>query len=339
MTERYINPHTDFGFKRLFGSEFNKELLISFLNAMFHDEQNVQDVTYLNSEQLGERTDARRAIFDVYCTNDKGERFIVEMQNVYQEFFKDRTIYYSTFPIREQAQRGGEWDFHLNPVYTIGLLNFNFAEGLQNARRWHHEVKLMEVDTHEVFYDKLTYIYVEIPKFDKTESELVTMYDKWMFVLKNLSRLMDRPATLQERVFTHLFEQAEISKFNQQELKSYEDSVNAYRDIVNAIKTAEKKKYAEGKAEGMAKGRAEGERKKALEIAKVMLQKGMTAKAVGDITGLTEKRLAASTIDVQGAGPCPSARRGGNDNTQKDTQTFHIASVDFCKWQTKGQRP
>lgn len=88
MTEKYINPHTDFGFKRLFGSEFNKELLISFLNAMFHGEQNVQDVTYLNSEQLGDRTDARRAIFDVYCENDKGEKFIVEMQNVYQEFFK-----------------------------------------------------------------------------------------------------------------------------------------------------------------------------------------------------------------------------------------------------------
>lgn len=169
MTEKYINPHTDFGFKRLFGSEFNKDLLISFLNAMFHGEQNVQDVTYLNSEQLGDRSDARRAIFDVYCENDKGEKFIVEMQNVYQEFFKDRTIYYSTFPIREQAQRGGDWDFHLNPVYTIGLLNFNFADGLENAKRWHHEVKLMEVDTHEVFYDKLTYIYVEIPKFDKRE--------------------------------------------------------------------------------------------------------------------------------------------------------------------------
>ena len=122
-----------FGFKRLFGSEFNKELLIIFLNDMFHGEQNVQDVTYLNSEQLGDRVDARRAIFDVYCENDKGEKFIVEMQNVYQEFFKDRTIYFSTFPIREQAQRSGDWDFHLNPVYTIGLLNFNFAEGLQNA--------------------------------------------------------------------------------------------------------------------------------------------------------------------------------------------------------------
>ena len=305
--ERYINPHTDFGFKRLFGSEFNKELLMSFLNAMFHGEQNVQDITYLNSEHLGERTDARRAIFDVYCTNDKGERFIVEMQNVYQEFFKDRTIYYSTFPIREQAQRGGEWDFHLNSVYTIGLLNFNFAEGLQNAHRWHHEVKLMEVDTHEVFYDKLTYIYVEIPKFDKSEDELVTMYDKWMFVLKNLSRLMDRPAALQERVFTRLFEQAEIAKFNPQELKSYEDSVNAYRDIVNAIKTAEKKKYAEGRAEGleegMTKGRAEGRaegleegmtkgRSEALiQVAKDMLKMNMPIDKIVEITRLTEDEI------------------------------------------------
>ena len=294
MIDKYINPHTDFGFKRLFGSEFNKELLISFLNAMFHGEQNVQNVTYLNSEQLGDRVDARRAIFDVYCENDKGEKFIVEMQNVYQEFFKDRTIYYSTFPIREQAQRGGDWDFHLNPVYTIGLLNFNFADGLENAKRWHHEVKLMEVDTHEVFYDKLTYIYVEIPKFDKKETELITMYDKWMYVLKNLSKLMQRPAALQERVFTRLFEQAEIAKFNKQDQKLYEDSMNAYRDIVNAIRTAEKKKYAEGEAEGLAKGlakglvegRAEGRAEGIVEVAKKMLDKGMAAALVAEMTGL-----------------------------------------------------
>lgn len=291
MVEKYINPHTDFGFKRLFGSEFNKELLISFLNAMFRGEQNVQDVTYLNSEQLGDRIDARRAVFDVYCTNDKGERFIVEMQNVYQEFFKDRTIYYSTFPIREQAQKGGEWDFHLNSVYTIGLLNFNFAEGLEDARRWHHEVKLMEVDTKEVFYDKLTYVYVEIPKFDKKEDELETMYDKWMFVLKNLSSLMSRPASLQERVFTRLFELAEISKFNPQELKMYEDSVNAYRDIINAIKTAEKKKFAEGEAEGMAKGmakgRAEGRAEGLADVAKAMLEKHMDISMIAELTGMS----------------------------------------------------
>ena len=291
MMERYINPRTDFGFKRLFGSEFNKELLISFLNAMFHGEQTVKDVTYLNSEQLGDRQDERRAVFDVFCENERGEKFIVEMQNVYQEFFKDRTIYYSTFPIREQAQRGGDWDFHLRPVYTIGLLNFNFAEGLQDAHRWHHEVKLMEVDTKEVFYDKLTYVYVEIQKFDKTEDQLVTMYDKWMYVLRNLSSLMQRPAALQERIFTRLFEQAEISKFNPQELKSYEDSMNAYRDIVNAIRSAEKKKFAEGKAEGMAEGVAKGMAEGVAKVAKAMLAKGVAASVVAELTGLTEEQL------------------------------------------------
>lgn len=231
----------------MFGSEFNKELLISFLNAMFHGEQNVQDVTYLNSEQLGDRVDARRAIFDVYCENDKGEKLIVEMQNVYHEFFKDRTIYYSMFPIREQAQRGGDWDFHLNPVYTIGLLNFNFAEGLQNAKRWHHEVKLMEVDTHEVFYDKLTYIYVEIPKFDN------------------------------------------------QERKQYEDSVNAYRDIVNAIRTAEKKKFAEGmakgKAEGIAEGMAKGEKAAKVKIAANLLSLGVPMETIIQASGLSEEEI------------------------------------------------
>lgn len=250
MVERYINPLTDFGFKRLFGSEFNKELLISFLNTLLDGEQNIQEVTYLNAEQLGERRDSRRAIFDVFCENDKGEKFIVEMQNVYQQFFKDRAVYYSTFPIREQAKRGEDWDFQLSSVYTVGLLNFVFHDGKNEGASakypWHHEVKLMDIDRKTVFYDKLTYVYEEIPKFDRTETELESMFDKWMFVLKNLSRLMERPAALQERVFTRLFQQAEIAQFNKEELTLYEDSVKAYRDIANAIKTAEKEKFAEG---------------------------------------------------------------------------------------------
>lgn len=294
MEERYINPHTDFGFKRLFGSEFNKELLVSFLNALFAGKKEIRDVTYMNSEQLGERIETRRAIFDVYCETTDGERFIVEMQNVYQEFFKDRTIYYSTFPIREQAKKG-EWDFHLNGVYTVGLLNFIFEDKGESASRMQHEVKLMDVDTKEVFYDKLTYVYVEIPKFDKTEEELVTMYDKWMYVLKNLSRLMERPAALQERVFTRLFEQAEIAKFNASDLKAYEDSMNAYRDIVNAINTARKDSFSEGKAEGraegIAEGREEGMAKRNIEIAKTMLGNGEAIDKIILYTGLSEEDI------------------------------------------------
>ena len=288
MEEVYVNPHTDFGFKRLFGSEINKDLLISFLNALFRGEQHVTDITYLNSEQLGDRADARRAVFDVFCQNEKGEKFIVEMQNVYQEFFKDRTIYYSTFPIREQARRGTEWDFELKSVYTIGLLNF--ADGLDDAKRWHHEVKLMDVETKEVFYDKLTYVYVEIPKFNKKESELKTMYDKWMFVLKNLSRLMSRPAALQERIFTRFFEQAEIAKLDPNELMQYEESLSAFRDISNAIKTAEKRKLAEGieigEARGIEIGEARGITKGIMRVAQNLLHDGMPVEQVAKNTGL-----------------------------------------------------
>lgn len=120
--ERYVNPYTDFGFKKLFGTEMNKELLISFLNALLHGEQTVVDVTYLNNEHLGAYGSERRAIFDVYCENDRGEKFIVEMQNVYQQFFKDRSVFYATFPIREQAKRG-DWDFRLTAVYTLSLIH------------------------------------------------------------------------------------------------------------------------------------------------------------------------------------------------------------------------
>lgn len=202
--ERYINPYTDFGFKKLFGTEMNKDLLISFLNALFNGHEVVRDVTYLNSEHFGENYLDRKAIFDVYCENEQGEKFIVEMQKAEQNYFKDRSVYYATFPIREQAKRG-EWDFQLKAVYTVGILNFVFPDDEYSPDCYHHEVKLMDTADKHVFYDKLTFVYLEMPKFNKQEDELVTMFDKWLFVLRNLSRLMERPAALQEKDFYETF--------------------------------------------------------------------------------------------------------------------------------------
>ena len=234
----------------MFGSEFNKDLLISFLNALFVGEQTVKEVTFLNSEQLGERRDSRRAIFD----------------------------------------------YHLDSVYTVGLLNFVFDEDKDDKDCFHHEVKLMDVVKKTVFYDKLAFIYIEIPKFNKKEDELVTMFDKWMYVLKNLSRLMERPAALQERIFTKLFEQAEIARFNAEDLREYEDSVNAYRDILNAIKTAERIKYAEGKAEGIEEGKAmgieEGKGLRNLEVAKNLLDMDIPIPAIMKATGISAEDIA-----------------------------------------------
>lgn len=294
LKELYIDPRTDFGFKYLFGTPMNKELLIGFLNALFHGMHTITDLTYLNSEQLGIRKEDRRAIFDVYCETESGDKFIVEMQNVFQQFFKDRSVYYSTFPIREQAKRG-DWEYRLEAVYTIGILNFVFDEDKNSKDYFHHEVKLMDVNTKKVFYDKLTFIYLELPKFTKTEHELETLFEKWVFVLKNLSRLLERPAALQERVFTRLFEAASIARFTPKQLREYEDSVKAYRDIVNAVNTARMEGKEEGLEEGLEKGlekgREEGREEERIGIARTLKTMGLDASAIHKATGLTPEEI------------------------------------------------
>ena len=198
---RYIYFYTDFAFRRLFGSEKNKALLIGFLNALFNGREVITDVTFLKTERLGTQVYNRRAVFDVYCKNEKSEYFLVEMQKGEQQFFKDRSIYYSTFAIREQAPRG-EWDYGLKGIYTIGILNFCF-HGTPADREFYHEVKLMDIKTKEVFYDKLTFIYLEMPKFTKTEAELETLFDKWLYAIRNLASLMERPRVRSKKKYSH----------------------------------------------------------------------------------------------------------------------------------------
>lgn len=239
--ERYISLLTDFGFKRIFGTPPNKELLINFLNTLFNGRRVIKDLKYSNAEHLGDIYTERKAIFDVYCESIDGEKFIVEMQNASQKYIKDRTIYYSTFPIREQAPKGDNWDFKLNPVYTVALVNFNMKEDSFDQQEISHQVQLCDTATKRVFFDKLEFIYVEVTKFDKSEKELVTLYDKWLFALKNLATLTDRPAALRDKIFDRLFQTAEIAKFTPTELKEYEDSLKNYRDLRNSLDTAEEK--------------------------------------------------------------------------------------------------
>ena len=304
--ERYINPYTDFGFKRLFGTEMNKDLLVSFLDSLLGGEQEpITDVQYLNSERLGEGYGDRRAVFDVYCETSSGSKFIVEMQKAEQRFFKDRSLYYSTLPIREQAPRGN-WDYRLKNVYTVGILDFVFPDNEYPDDSFRHEVKLMDVEDNHVFYDKLTFVYLEMPKFSKGEHQLSTMFDKWMYVLHNLSRLLDRPRALQDRIFTKLFEQAEIAKYTPEERREYETSVKEYRDYINTVDTAhlrgKEEGYAEGmqageakgRAEGRAEGVAEGELKERAATIRRMRAAGMTTEQIAQATGLDADEVCRS---------------------------------------------
>lgn len=287
IDERYISLLTDFGFKRIFGTEPNKELLICFLNSLFEGSKIVKDVKYLNTEHLGESRFDRKAIFDVYCEDERGEKFIVEMQNAYQEFFKDRSIFYSTFPIREQGKRTSDWDFNLSPVYTVALVNFDMKDCSFDAEDLKHLVMLHESKTRKVFYDKLQFIYVEISKFNKREDELETLFDKWLYVLKNLPNLEKRPAALREKIFDRLFKVAEIAKFTTQELHEYEDSRKAYRDLKNSLDTALRDGFKRGHAEGLAKG----EHEKSMTIARTMKADGFSVDIIEKYTGLSAEEI------------------------------------------------
>ncbi len=237
MKEKYINPFTDFGFKKLFGEEANKDLLIDFLNGLLEDRGGLTDLTFIKSEQLGATEADRKAIFDLYCQNSKGEKFIVELQKAKQKFFKDRSIYYSTFPIQEQASKG-DWDYKLNAVYTISIMDFEFDENQFHKDKLRHDIQLLDIETKELFYDKLKFIYLEMPKFNKTIDELETHYDKWLYVLKNLPKLDRIPDKLKEDLFLRLFEVAEIAKYDDNEQRAYQDSVKYYRDLKNVMDTA-----------------------------------------------------------------------------------------------------
>ena len=275
MTGKYINPYTDFGFKKLFGTEMNKDLLISFLNSLFSGSvKEITDVEYLNGENLGDSYGDRRSVFDVYCKTDDGGRFIVEMQKAEQSYFKDRSVYYATTPIRQQAPKG-KCDYHLEDVYTIGILNFEFPNNEYPSDSYRHEVKLKDVEDNHVFYDKLTFVYLEMPKFNKTEDELETMFDKWMFVLRNLYRLMERPKALQDRVFEKLFQQAEIAKYSEAERRQYEASQKEYWDYTSTMETAILK----------------GEKKNARETALKMKDDGMSEDLIAKYTGLSLEEI------------------------------------------------
>lgn len=284
IIDRYVNFYTDFAFKKLFGTEMNKDLLISFLNALLQGREVVLDVNYLNTEHLGTQEYDRRAVFDVYCKNDKGEVFLVEMQKGEQQFFKDRSIYYSTFAIREQAPRG-EWNYELKGVYTIGILNFCFDK--EREGNYYHEVKLMDTATKEVFYDKLVFIYLEMPKFTKQENELESLFDKWLYVIRNLAALMERPRVLQEKVFVHLFEAAEIAKFSRVERYEYEESLKAYRDWFSVMATAELRGEERGKEKGLKEGLEKGRIEERLRNARGLKARGVDAEIIAQVTGLS----------------------------------------------------
>ncbi len=269
--EKYLNPLTDFGFKKLFGPASNKVLLIDFLNEILPTQHRITDLRYAPTEQLGPRSVDRRAFFDLYCIGENGSRFIVEMQKVRQNYFKDRSVYYASFPIQEQATQG-PWNFKLDAVYMVGVLDFIFDDHKEEEELLH--IVELKDQRCEVFFDKLKFIYIELPKFKKTIDELETHFDKWLYLLQRLWEFKERPAAFQEKVFQQLFRAAEIAQFDNTERLSYRESLKHYWDLNNVLEASMEEGWEKGWENGKDAGRKEGIREGIEEGKKVGIEEG-----------------------------------------------------------------
>jgi predicted transposase/invertase (TIGR01784 family) len=291
MENTYVNPLTDFGFKKIFGEKASKKHLIDFLNSILPQEAQIADLTFQNLEQLASQDMLRKAVYDIYCQGVDGQYFIVELQKVKQKFFKDRTVLYATYPIQQQAQKG-EWDFELTPVYCISVLGFTFDDDAIAMKREEVLHKVQLKDQHnEVFYQKLTFIYLEIPNFKKGLSELETRLDKWLYFIKNLEDLQNIPELLKDEVFLSAFETARLANLSNHERQSYEYSLKVMRDNYATTKYAIEKAVEIAVDEARAVALLEGEQKAKLEVAKAMKAAGITPVQIQAITGLSATDL------------------------------------------------
>ncbi|MGK7888518.1 MAG: Rpn family recombination-promoting nuclease/putative transposase [Leptolyngbyaceae cyanobacterium] len=266
--ERYINLLTDFGFKRVFGTEAHKQFTIDFLNTLLPPHHQIQDLSFKNNENLGLTAMDRRAVFDVFCEGHDGEQFIVEMQRTRQAFFKDRSLFYATFPIQEQSTRG-DWDYCLPPVYSISVLDFVMVEP-ENNPNFIHRVELKDEEGNR-FYDKLLLIYIELPKFNKALAQLTTHADKWFYLFRHLPELTNPPEVIDEPIFENLFEVAEIANFSPDEQDVYQAALKAYRDFTNVMRTAIQEAEVKAREQG-----AEGERSRFLSQQRSLILRLLT---------------------------------------------------------------
>ncbi len=276
---KYINLMVDWSFKRVFGTEVNKDILIEFLKVIF-PQFAITDITYIPTEQLGIMEEDRKAIFDVLCKTEDGKTFLVEMQRGAQEHFFERALYYTSFPIMKQGKKAiakeeekgkDPWDFSLDGVFFLGVLDFKYEQDEMTEHRY----QLLETKTLKRMTDKLEFVFVEVAKFNKREDELETDLDKWLYLLKNMSTLLERPAALRDRVFGRLFDVAEYARLDDEERKKYVEAMNTTRDTFNMIAYARKQT--------------------SYEIARRMIDKGLDMDTILDVTGLTKEDIAKIT--------------------------------------------
>ena len=295
--KRYIDPMVDAAFKRIFGSEINKDLLIAFLNEIFQGRRYIIDLVYNKNEYPGEIAMEGGAIYDLTCTDQNGAQFLIEVQRGRQKYFKYRAIFYMSRLITSQAPKGRrkEWGYALSAVYLIAILDHPINNG--TAENYIHDVCLIDKNTKEIFYEELGYIIIDLCSFVKTEEELDGDLDRWLYLIKHLSKLDEMPETFNNPIFKRLLAVSEYSNLTQKEKIMYDRSMKYKWDNKNVLDFAVNEGMEKGLAQGMDKGVELGKVQGNLEgrseaLAIVALKMKMQGYSVEIIQGLTHLSLA-----------------------------------------------
>ena len=277
---KYINPFTDVGFKRIFGQELSKPLLLDFLNSLFEGEKHIVNLTFLDKEQPALFEEDRSLIYDIYCDTDEGEKIIVEMQNKSQPFFKNRSIYYVSESIARQGERGSSWNYEIDSVYLVAFLNFS---PLDFKKQFRTDVVLAEKDTKEQFSDKLRMINLQLPLFKKEADECENQVERWIYLLKNMETLNRLPWAAQSAVFKKLESIADVGGMTRAERLQYDEALKKYRDTISVFEGV--------RLEGRMEGNAEGRLEEKIAIARNLKSMGMSISDVSKATGLSEEGI------------------------------------------------
>ncbi|NOS90212.1 MAG: PD-(D/E)XK nuclease family transposase, partial [Methylococcaceae bacterium] len=260
------------------------DLLQDFLNQLLPLHHQIAELTFKNPEKIASTSKERKAIYDIYCKTAQGEQFIVEMQKAKVNFFKDRALFYSTFPIKDQAKKGA-WNFELKPVYFIAILNFHYDEE-EERQKFLRAVCLKDQDG-DIFYDKFHFKFLQMPLFTKQESELETHFDKWVYFLKNLENFDHIPDILNEPIFKKGFEIAELSHLTPRQYDAYLKSLVEYSEVQNVRDTS----FGDGEKIGIEKGKIEGKIEAIKTVAKALKSQGIAMDIIMVSTGLSQQEI------------------------------------------------
>lgn len=299
---KYINPLTGFGFKRVFG---NEDIMCDFLNDIIEPKSPIVKVTFLDKEMPPETKYERGIIYDMRCLLDSGEEVIVEMQNRSQDYFKDRICFYMARAISSQGLRGDDdWKFDLHAVYGVFFMNFHLKDDNDADNKQNHDIRhiaLTDVDTHDVFSEKLQLWLLELPRYRKIkESDCKTNKDYWLYNLTHLETMNTTvPFQTQKPIFHKLENIADMAKLTREERDFYHVSLDAFRTNLavmdhehnKGVKEGHEKGLKEGFAKGMEEGEKKGRMKEKLALAKNLAAMNMPLDAIAQATGLTKEEI------------------------------------------------